>query len=102
MVARAERRARPGPPVWLLWWSCCGFVEVRLWCLHVRERRGWGGVVIRRQILMCREACAALVRVSEECADACLALDGDTESTRLFGEVQVGPVEVGGRHRFLC
>ena len=39
------------------------------------------GLAIRRRILICREACEALVMVSEACADACWVLEGEAEST---------------------
>jgi hypothetical protein len=44
----------------------------------------WPEESVRAGIDRCVEACEALIRVSEDCADACLAIDGDGDVTACF------------------
>ena len=56
------------------------------------------GTLIRERIRTCESACDELIAVSESCADACLALDGDGIITTCFLAdldcVEIGTVTV--------
>ncbi|POH60045.1 hypothetical protein C3B59_16365 [Cryobacterium zongtaii] len=40
--------------------------------------------LMRQRIRACEDACDALIKASEDCADACLDLNGDEENTTCF------------------